>query len=301
MALTKGSLFPAQLSKEVVNLVRGKSAIARLAGIEPVKFNGTDIFTFSFDNEAAIVGEGDAKPVGGATIAPVQIRPFKVEYGARVTDEFMFASEEEKIDILKSFVDGFSAKAARALDIAAFHGYNPRTAQASTVIGNNHLDYVIANYDNGANIITYDSSDPNANMEAAIAKVMDAEHEVTGAAFAPSFRSALASQLKSNGDPMFPELGWGNQVDTLRGLSIDSNSTVAFASSPDKAVVGNFRDFFKWGVAKDLGIKVIEYGNPDNSEDGDLQGHNQVYIRGEIYIGYGILVPAAFALVKSGE
>lgn len=301
MALNKGSLFPATLSKEVVNLVRGKSAIARLAGMEPVKFNGTDVFTFSFDNEAAIVGEGEAKPVGGVTIAPVQIRPFKVEYGARVTDEFMFASEEEKIDILKSFVDGFSAKAARALDIAAFHGVNPRTGLASTVIGNNHLDYVIANYASGANIITYNSSDPNANMEAAIAKVMDAEHEVTGAAFAPSFRSALAAQTKSNGDLMFPELGWGNNVDVLRGLSIDSNSTVAFASSPDKAVVGNFRDFFKWGVAKDLGIKVIEYGNPDNSEDGDLQGHNQVYIRGEIYIGYGILVPAAFALVKSGE
>ena len=301
MALNKGSLFPATLSKEVVNLVRGKSAIARLAGMEPVKFNGTDVFTFSFDNEAGIVGEGEAKPVGGVTITPVQIRPFKVEYGARVTDEFMFASEEEKIEILKSFMDGFSAKAARQLDIAAFHGYNARTAQPSTVIGNNHLDYIIANYASGANVITYNSSDPNANMEAAIAKVMDAEHEVTGAAFAPSFRSALASQTKSNGDLMFPELGWGNNVDVLRGLSIDSNSTVAFAQSPDKALVGNFRDYFKWGVAKDLGIKVIEYGNPDNSEDGDLQGHNQVYIRGEIYLGYGILVPAAFALVKSGE
>ena len=301
MALSKGNLFPATLSKEVVNLVRGKSAVARLAGVEPVKFTGTDIFTFSFDNEAAIVGENDAKPVGGVTITPVQIRPFKVEYGARVSDEFMTAADEEKIEILKSFTEGFSAKVARALDIAAFHGYNPRTGQASTVIGNNHLDYVIANYDSGANVITYNSSDPNANMEAAIAKVMDAEHEVTGAAFAPSFRSTLASQTKSNGDLMFPELGWGNQVQELRGLAIDSNSTVAFGGSKDKAIVGNFRDFFKWGVAKDMVIKVIEYGNPDNSEDGDLAGHNQVYVRGEVYVGYGILVPAAFALVEQGE
>ena len=301
MALSKGSLFKAKLRKEVVNLVRGKSSIARLAGVEPVNFNGTDIFTFSFDNEAAIVGEGEAKPVGGATITPVQIRPFKVEFGSRVTDEFMIAADEEKIEILRAFADGFSAKVARVLDIAAFHGYNPRTGQASTVIGNNNLDYVIANYNSGANVVTYDSSDPNTNMETAIAKVMDAEHEVTGAAFAPSFRSALAAQTKSNGDLMFPELGWGNQVQELRGLAIDSNSTVAFGGSKDKAIVGNFRDYFKWGVAKDMGIKIIEYGNPDNSEDGDLAGHNQVYIRGEMYIGYGILAPEAFALVKAGE
>lgn len=299
MAVTK-NVFPDVVQKDIVNLTRGKSSLAKLSDATPIDFVGTDVFTFSFDNRASIVGENEAKGVGGISIAPVQIKPFKVEYGARVSDEFLIASEQRKVEILKGFKEGFAKELAFALDVAAFHGKNPRTGLASTVIGNNHLDYVIANYASGANIVTYDSTDPNANMEEAIAKVMDAEHEVTGAAFAPSFRSALAAQTKSNGDLMFPEIAWANNVDTLRGLTVDSNPSVAFAQSPDKALVGNFRDFFKWGIAKDIWFNIIEYGDPDNTGV-DLAGHNQVYLRGEAYIGYGILVPAAFSLIKSGE
>ena len=44
---------------------------------------------------------------------------------------------------------------------------------------------------------------------------------------------------------------------------------------------------------------MIEYGDPDNSGY-DLKGHNQVYLRGEAYIGWGILDKDAFALVKAG-
>lgn len=44
------------------------------------------------------------------------------------------------------------------------------------------------------------------------------------------------------------------------------------------------------------------YGNPDNDTQlGDLKGHNQVYLRGEAYIGWGILDPSAFAHIKAGE
>jgi len=299
MAVTK-NVFPDVVQKDIVNLTRGKSSLAKLSDATPIDFVGTDVFTFSFDNRASIVGENEAKAVGGVTLQPVQIKPFKIEYGARVSDEFLIASEERKVEILKGFKEGFAKELGFALDTAALHGINPRTGLASTVIGNNHFDYIIANYASGANIITYNASDPNANMEAAIAKVMDAEHEVTGAAFAPSFRSALASQKKSNGDAMFPELLWGNNVDVLRGLTVDSNPSVSSYSSKDRAVVGNFRDFFKWGVAKDIWFDVIRYGDPDNTGV-DLAGHNQIYLRGEAYLGYGILVPAAFSLVKEGE
>lgn len=299
MAVTK-NIFPDVVQKDIVNLTRGKSSLAKLSNATPIDFVGTDVFTLSFDNRASIVGENDAKAAGGITIAPVQIKPFKVEYGARVSDEFIIASEKRRVEILKGFKEGFAKELGFTLDSAAIHGVNPKTGSASTVIGNNHFDYIIANYNSGANVITYNSSDPNANMEAAISKVMDAEHEVTGATFAPSFRSALASQTKSNGDLMFPELAWGNNADVLRGLLVDSNPSVSFASSKDKALVGNFRDFFKWGIAKDMWFDVIQYGDPDNTGV-DLAGHNQVYLRGEAYIGYGILLPAAFALVKEGE
>lgn len=295
--LNKSTLFPAQLTGELLNLVRGKSSLAKLSGQAPIAFNGTEIFTFNFDKEADIVAESGAKGVGGATVAPVTIVPYKIEYGVRVSDEFVYGSEEARINYLRAFADGFAAKAARAIDIMAMHGLNPRTGTASTVVGNNHFDYAIP-LDNK---VVYNSADPNANVEAAIGAIQAKEHEVTGMAMSPAFRTALASQTRTDGTPLFPELAWGSAPDVIKGLPVDTNSTVAFGSNTDDlAIVGNFRDYFRYGVAKDISIKIIEYGNPDNDTNaGDLQGHNQVYLRGEMYVGYGILVPEAFARIHN--
>jgi len=294
--LSKSTLFPAQLTGELLNLVRGKSSLARLSKQAPIAFNGTEIFTFNFDKEADIVAENGAKGVGGATVEPVSIVPYKIEYGVRVSDEFVYGSEEARIGYLRAFADGFAAKAARAIDIMAFHGLNPRTGAASTVVGNNHFDSKVSQ------TVTRTTS-ANADVESAIALVQGNEHEVNGMAMSPAFKGALAAQLKNNGDPMFPELAWGSEPDTIKGLPVDTNSTVSFGTNTvDQAIVGNFRDYFRYGIAKDIGIKVIEYGNPDNDATaGDLQGHNQVYLRGEMYVGYGILVPSAFARIISGE
>ena len=292
--VNKGSLLPPEIVRDMINLVRGKSSLARLSAARPVSFNGNEYFTFNFDNEVSIVGESAAKVNGGVTVAPVTVRPYKFEYGARFSDEFMYASEEYQMDTLRQFAEGFAGKSARGVDIAAFHGLNPRTGAASAVVGDNHFDSKVTQT---ATV----TADANADVESAIALVQGNEHDVTGMAMAPAFRTALA-QLKKSGtsnEPMFPELGWGAAPGVINGLPVDANSTVSFgANTKDRAIVGNFRDFFRWGFAKDISIEVIEYGNPDNdAEAGDLKGHNQIYIRGECYIGWGILVPAAFARI----
>lgn len=295
--LTKGSLFPVELTNEMFNMVRGKSSLARLSGASPIPFNGEKVFTFNFDKEADLVAENGAKSNGGATITPVTITPVKIEYGMRVSDEFMYASEEARIQYLRAFAEGFASKTARALDIMAFHGVNPRTGSSAASISSLSFDALVSN------IVTYDSSTPQDNVVSAIALVEAAEHEVTGLAMAPAFKTALAQLKKgsSSYEPMFPELGWGSTVGAINGLPADSNSTVSFGGNADKAILGNFRDYFRWGFAKEIPLKVIEYGNPDNDADaGDLQGHNQVYLRAEAYLGWGILAPGAFSIIKSG-
>lgn len=295
--LSKGTLFPPQLTNELFNLVRGKSSLARLSQQKPLPFNGTEVFTFNFDNEVDVIAENGAKGVGGATIQPITIQPVKVEYGTRISDEFVYASDEVRLGYLRAFSEGFAAKAARGLDIMALHGYNPRTMTASAVIGNNHFDYQISKS------VTRTAS-PDADVESAIALVMNDEHEVTGMAMSPAFRSALAAMRKTDGTPVFPELQWGQGGnDTIRGLAVDTNSTMSVNSTVNKdaAIVGNFRDYFRYGISRQVSIETILYGNPDNSADGDLKGHNQVYLRGELYIGWGILVPGAFSKIVSGE
>ena len=296
--LSKGTLFPEVLTNEMFNLVRGKSSLARLSNSAPIPFNGARVFTFNFDNEVNLVAENGAKANGGGAVAPVSMVPVKVEYGMRVSDEFRFAAEEARIEYLRAFAEGFSAKLARGLDIMAMHGINPRTGLTASSLTNKNFDDLVTQ------TVTYAAATADANVDAAVALVEGNEHEVTGMAMAPAFRAALAALKKgtNSNEPLFPELAWGSNPGVIRGLGVDTNATVSFNSSLDRAIVGNFRDYFRWGYARGINIEVIEYGNPDNdAEAGDLKGHNQVYLRGEAYLGWGIIAPAAFARIAASS
>ena len=293
--LTRGTLLPPVVTNELFSKVRGKSALARLSGAEPIPFNGKEVFTFSMDKEVDLVGENGAKSNGGATVASIKMVPVKVEYGVRVSDEFRYGAEELRLQYLQAFADGFAKKVARGLDIMAFHGVNPRTGSTASVLNDKNFDALIDQ------TVTFNSSTPQNNIVDAIALVEANEHDVTGMAMAPAMKNALAQLTKgsSSYELMFPELGWGATVGQINGLPVDTNSTVSFNSGADRAIVGNFADFFKWGFAKEIPIEVIEYGDPDNSGY-DLKGQNQVYLRGEAYIGWGIIDKSAFAIVKTG-
>ena len=295
-AIARGSLFPAELVPEFFNQVKGKSSLAAMCGSNPLPFNGLKEFTFSMDNEVDIVAEAGAKSAGGAQVGSVTIVPIKIEYGMRVSDEFVYGSEEVALDYLRTFSEGWAAKVARGFDIMAMHGVNPRTGNAASgTIGNNYLDYAAGTK------ITYlnNSSTADENIEAAIAGVQAYDHDVSGAIIGNTARAALAAMTTNNGK-LYPELAWGGQPGQLNGLKTDFNSTVEYNSAKARAYVGDFANCFKWGIAKELPIEVIQYGNPDNDADaGDLKGHNQVYIRGEAYIGWGILDATAFGLVKT--
>ena len=284
--LSKGSLFPEELIPGFIQKTTGASALAKLCGATPIAFNGQKEFTFTLDKEVDIVAENGAKGKGGMTVEPITIVPIKIEYGARVSDEFLYASEDAQMDVLSAFADGFAKKVAKGLDLMAFHGINPRT---------NHFDSKVTQ------AVTIAASDkPDTNVEAAIALVQGAERDVTGMVLAPSFKSALAAQTTTDGAKLYPQLAWGANPGEVNGLRVESTSNLSAGSSLDRALVGDFTNCFKWGYAKEMPIEVIQYGNPDNDADlGDLKGHNQVYLRGEAYIGWGILDPSAFAHIKA--
>ena len=294
--LSRGSLFPEALIPELINKVKGHSALAALCGSTPIPFNGLKEFTFTMDKEVDIVAENGAKTKGGVTVLPVTIVPIKFEYGARVSDEFRYGSDEVRLQYLSAFTEGFARKLARGLDIAAFHGLNPRTGAASAVIGSNHFDAAVQN------LVTYDATKPDENLDDAIAAIQAAEGDVTGMVLSPAFGAAMA-KVKVNGLPQYPEFRFGQKPASFAGIGVDINNTVTVAAAgerTDHAVIGDFASAFKWGYAKQIPLEVIEYGNPDNDTTlGDLKGHNQVYLRCEAYLGWGILDAASFAVVHA--
>ena len=185
-------------------------------------------------------------------------------------------------------------KVGAGLDKMAIHGVDPRTGNlAAGTIGNNYFDYVCAD-----TAIAYNGSTPDANLESAIAVLEANEYAPSGIAMSPVMRAALGAMTNSANGAKYPGFQFGNFTD-LGGIKVDSNVTVGSASgSNDRALVGDFAAF-RWGFAKEVPLEVIEYGNPDNSDLGDLKGHNQVYLRGEAYVGWGIIDPSAFAIIKT--
>lgn len=285
MATDRGTLFKPELVSDLINKVKGESAIAKLSAQTPIPFNGTEEFTFNFDKEIDIVAEGGKKSEGGISLAPVVIQPIKVEYGARVTDEFMYASEEAQLAILQNFNEGFAKKVAKGLDLMTLHGVNPRTGQASSVIGENHFEAKVAES------VEYNDTDPEETIEKLIELIRGKGERVTGIIMDLGVSGALA-RLKVNGVRQYPELAWGAEPASLNGTSIAITNNLDTANM--NILAGNFTEGFRWGYTKQIPLEIIQYGDPDNSGF-DLKGYNQIYLRSELYLGWGVLDADSFA------
>lgn len=280
--VSAGNNFPALVREGMYNKVKGKSSLARLSDQMPISFNGSEVFTFSMDKEIGVVGENVAKANGGMTVSPITIRPLKLEYGARVSDEFMHASEETRLNILDTFKEGFAKKLARAIDIIGMHGTNPRS---TGVVATTYIDQ--------SGTVSQSTGTAAEALESAVAALGD--YDVTGVIANKTFAAELAASETTNGAKIYPDFkAWGNVDNSINGVPAEVNSTVG---STDYAIVGDFSAFV-WGLADDVKFEVIEYGNPDNDEDaGDLKGHNQVYLRAEVYLATGVLDANAFKRV----
>ena len=290
MAFTS-TKFPHELVRDVFTGAKGKSSIAKLAEQTPIAFSGTDVMVFSMSGEVNLVAEGGKKGSHSGSNDTIKMVPLKIEYGQRVSDEFIRCSEEKQLDYLRAFSESFAGKIARGLDIMVMHGTNPATGTAAVAIGTNAFDTNIS-----VTPVTYSALDPEANIESAVAAVGD--YDFNGIAMSKTFAADLA-KLEVNGVKQYPELGWGASPDTIKGVPVDINSTVSEVDG-EYAYAGDFQNAFKWGYADIINFDVIEYGDPDNTA-ADLKGYNQVYLRAEAWIGWAILDGSAFARIESSE
>ena len=294
-AMKAGTLFKPELVKEVISKVQGHSVLAKLASQTPIPFNGVEQFIFNLEGNAQIVGEGEQKQAGKAKITSKIIKPIKFVYQARMTDEFKYASEEKQMNLLLEYIDGFAKKIAEGFDLAAIHGLEPKSMTDATFRATNSFDGVIT-----GNIVTYDEAHIDDNIDAAVQTIVAKGGEVTGLALSPTAGQNLA-KIKVNGVVQYPEFRFGQNPDTFYGMKSDisKNLTVTGGTAEtDHAIVGDFQNRFKWGYAENIPMEIIEYGDPDGAGR-DLKAYNEICLRAEAFIGWGILDEEAFARVKA--
>lgn len=294
-SLKQGTLFKPELVKELISKVQGRSVLAKLSSQTPIPFNGVEQFIFNLEGNAQIVGEGQQKGAGKAIIEPKVIKPLKFVYQARITDEFKYASEEKQLEYLSQFADGFAKKIADAFDIAAIHGLEPKGLTDATFRDTNSFDGLIT-----GNIVTYAEDKFDDNIDAAVQQIVAKGGEVTGVAISPVGGQSLA-KLKVNSVVQYPEFRFGQNPDSFYGMKSDVNKNLTVTggtAQTDHAIVGDFENRFKWGYAENIPMEIIEYGDPDGAGR-DLKAYNEILLRAEAFIGWGILDADAFARVKA--
>lgn len=293
-ATKKGTLFNPELVSEIMNKVQGRSTLAKLSNQQPIPFNGTEQFIFNLEGNAQIVGEGELKGAGKAVITSKVITPLKFVYQARITDEFMHASDKKKLNFLKHYADGFAKKIAEAFDIAAIHGLEPKGLTDASFKATNSFDGLVT-----GNVVTYNAATIDSNIDDAVQAIVATDNEVTGIAMSPAAGQAM-SKVKVNNVVQFPEFRFGQRPDNFFGMELDINKTLTAQSGKGKknhAIVGDFQNRFKWGYAENIPMEIIEYGDPDGAGR-DLKAYNEILLRTEAYIGWGILDEKAFARVE---
>ncbi|CAG6349732.1 major head protein [Streptococcus pneumoniae] len=295
-AMKTGTLFKPEVVKQLISKVQGKSVLAKLSAQTPIPFNGVEQFIFNLEGNAQIVGEGEQKFGNKAKLTSKVIKPLKFVYQARITDEFKYASEEKQMNFLSAYMDGFAKKIAEAFDLAALHGLEPKSMTDATFRATNSFDGVIS-----GSVVTYDETKIDENIEDAVQQVIARGCEVTGIALSPTAGHALGKLKDADKRAVYPEFRFGQNPDSFYGMKSDINKNLTVTggtAETDHAIVGDFQNRFKWGYAENIPMEIVEYGDPDGAGR-DLKAYNEICLRAEAFIGWGILDEDAFARVKA--
>ncbi|MFE3060591.1 phage major capsid protein [Nocardia sp. NPDC059239] len=292
--LTTSSLtIPNQILDPWLGKVKFGSSIATLSNSLAMKFGTGNSMTFTI-GEAEYVGEGANK--GGSTITSTTktVKPFKFHKTVRWTDEVMWADSDHQMGVVQQVLDLIQPALSRALDFGVYHGINP-TGGAAVAAMTEKLTDTTKSVEIGP------TDKPYANLDAADVLVLAGGYNPKDIALNPDFASKFGGLRNATSEQkLYPDLAYATApAGRLENHNSSVSDTVgaigiAAAATNVKAFVGDFSGI-RWGVQKSIGLKVIEYGDPDGG--GDLQRNNQVAFRAEVVYGWGIADLNAFCKI----
>lgn len=282
--------LPKEVAQGIINKARDTSVIQTLSSATPMMFKDMSHILFTKEPEAEFVGEGKEKGNANAEFKPVPGTIHKAQVTVRLTDEVKWVDEDSQLGIIDAITDASAAAVGRALDYGILHGISPATGAA--VDG---MDALTA----GAAVVNA-TADASADLDALVEKVNE-DYEVSGVALSKAFANSLRKiRIKNTGLRMYPEIPLNLKTGVVDGIAAATSSTVngKLASTPTKvlAILGDF-GLIKWGIVRDLGLEIIETGDPDGL--GDLKRLNQIAYRTEVVYSWAVLDPKGFAVLKS--
>ena len=271
--LATGSLnIPIQILDPWLGKVQYGSSIATLSGATPMKFGIGESLSFDI-GEAEYVAEGGQKGQSAFTPKTVQVNPFKFHKTVRWNQEVMFADEDHQLGVVAQILDLIQPALSRALDFGVYHGINPATGARVAA-----MTEFLSQTTNAVEIGAADK--PYANIDAADTLVLADGFVPRDAAIDPSF-AAKFSTLRgvTTESKLYPNFTLATApASELDGHRASVSNTVgavgvAAAATNVKGFVGDFSGI-RWGVQKEIGLEIIEYGDPDGQ--GDLKRKNQI-------------------------
>ena len=304
------TLDTSMLSNENGNLIPGtslgviverasRSTLAQLSPEKPTLFGPVHGATFAGTPKAQVVGESEAKLASDVSLVPFKADPIKVQTSVRVSDEFLWADNDYRLQIIDEAVaPAIGDSISRAVDLLAYHGVNPYTGQVTT-----KMPKYLAQ---ATNVVTA-ADKPTSEVIEAVGLVMANGGVPNGIAFDSGFGFGLATEINPvTGAELNPGMGFGGDLSSFKGIRTATGSTVSGRPEIDdsgiRAIVGDYSQV-RWGFQRRIPLALHTAGNPDNvfDESGkarDLAGHNEVLLRAEavIYIAVGNL--ARFSLVQ---
>lgn len=270
--------------------------LSRLAPSLPdLKVGSTDHFTFTGTPKAELVGEGANKSSEDGTPGKVTAKTYKVQITYRFSQELMWADEDYQTGIVDGLVTNTATAISRALDLIAIHGINPKTGLISSAVAE-YFDRP----GNGINRVVA-TANPQTDMETAAGYLQTYGYMATGIALDPVYAGTLARKRDNDGRQLYPELGLGFNVQNFMGIDAASSDTVSGRQELESsevsvnAIMGDYRAF-QWGVARNIPLETIEFGDPDGL--GDLKRTNEIAIRAEAVIGFAIFDTKAFTIIS---
>lgn len=282
--------LPTEVAGDILRKAQGTSTIQTLSPSQPALFRNVENVLFTKEPEAQFVGEGEAKAGMSPEFAPVKGEIHKAQVTVRMNEEVRWADEDNQLKIIEAITDSASKALGRALDYGVYHAVNPSTGEAVST-----MTALTA----GASSVTA-TSDASADLDSLV-ELVNEEYEIDGIALSKPWANELRKiRVEATGARLYPEIPLNLNVGSLDGIRAATSNTVngalATAATGVLAILGDF-SLIKWGIVRDLGLEVIEYGDPDGL--GDLKHLNQVAYRTEVVYSWAVLDAKGFAVLKA--